>query len=1014
MLALAALTLHQPRAQPARSQRAMGRAMGHPAVVVAGCLAVLSWTMTAEWFTSRQVRPRDLVVPSRLGGKLPDVLQQGMDAMYKQEGWHRKPPSIDGRANSHALNQSWIFAAIPGRRGNCSMPAGHACAPGGGSSSSGSPTWVCPKCAAPSFSSRASDWTRHWNTHHLHAYGPLWSFQPDDACVPCEPEPEPPKATDHALAIQMASLAITGGMKFNHYETQATVQRHKDGVAELAHLKSQAIIAALQPHVTTGVDLASIIEPIMHAESQLYTPKNEAAARRRLASETYPPLRVQERILGTRADGTTAIIYEIKLEDVTERDLHYDRDFYKDVLQSNTLWQASNQQMPDQLRVISDVFHGEEWRRHSYLGAADYGGVATLAHQMYCDGVDVVNAIGTASGHHHMTFIYTLPLNKAPAERSRVSSINLAAIIMSKDLKYFGPAIAISGHPGEPYDSSSIGAGFRRFHEGVNLKVPGHGEVRFRGWLHSFVGDAPAVAELVGTKQSYGPQVKNACNMCENANRPKLIGFSRFLACSCADDRHHDVGCPCKFALRTAERDVVHKAEATDVQKQMLGVDHWNHAFVRVPTGGRSLAQQPGPKDGMHVTLEGITKSSAASTIFMATRVHGWFSKEQFKARCRAFEWPKDKQFSRPWYIPDKVFKGIQWNEELEDSPQARGQALAARGRGRGPRGRGAARGRGGGRGRGRGGPKPNKETTLPLTAHGMLVWALHSIELFRPLIPDDAMDYAFWRAWVHHVETLNMMMQPVFTLGTLHVLEDTLEKWHTALFAVPEYKKHWVPKMHWLQHLAHDIWRFGPTRHNWCMNYEAKNQPLKRGCKRSNFANPAKATAEFWCESTDFHLQQQKNKRRSPIVAGPSCDSGPMSKYRDNLALIGQLEFMAQCVAGLQPSEQLIYTFLHSVSVSGRDMHPGTYAFVVEEGQTESSFCKVDQLMEFQGGLWAWVTIYPPSVLTYDPMGVLHITQASLAHNPLQMKLLVMDTSFAPLWHFLQGDGSVTFLAKW
>ena len=769
----------------------------------------------------------------------------------------------------------------------------------------------------------------------------------------------------------------------------------------------------------------------MNAESSLYTPKNEAAARRRLASETYPSMRVHERTLGTRLDGSTAKIYEVNLEDVTQRDLHYDPEFYGDVLRSNTLWQASNQPVPDQLRVLSDVFHGEEWRRHAHLGSTDYGGVATLAWQMYADGVDVVNAIGAAAGHHHMTFIYTLPLNKAPAERNRVSSINLAAIVMTKDLKYFGPAITISGHIGEHYDSSSIGAGFRRFQDGVDLKVPGHGRVKFRGWLHSFVGDAPAVAEMVGTKQSYGPLVKNPCNMCENANRPRLTGFSKFLACSCADDREHDAACPCKFALRTAERDAVHEVEATEARKQMLGVDHWDHAFVRIPTGGRSLAQQPGPKDGMHVTLQGITKSSAASTIFMATRRHGWFTPAQFRARCREFVWPKDKQVSRPWYIPNKVFQGVQWQEEIDELAAAAAAAAAAagaaaeaaggvRGRGRAargnaPRGRGRApRGRGRGRARGRGTPKPNKETTLPFTAHGTLVWALHSIELFRPLIPDNAMEFAFWRAWVHHVETLNMMMQPVFTLATLNVLEDTLERWYTAFFAVPEYKKHWVPKMHWIQHLAHDIWRFGPTRHNWCMNYEAKNQPLKRGCKRStNFANPAKATAGFWCESTDFHLQREKNKRKSPVVAGPVCDEGPMAKYRDNPALIAQLEDMARC-CGLEPSDQLMYTFLHSVSVSGREMRPETYAFVVLGGQTEPSFCKVARLMEFRGGLWAWVVVYPPTVLVYDPMGVLHIAQASLEHNAVETKLMVMDQSFAPLWHFQQRDGSVTFLAKW
>jgi hypothetical protein len=55
-----------------------------------------------------------------------------------------------------------------------------------------------------------------------------------------------------------------------------------------------------------------------------------------------------------------------------------------------------------------------------------------------------------------------------------------------------------------------------------------------------------------------------------------------------------------------------------------MGVDRWDHAFVRVPNGGRDLAQQPGPRDTMHVWLEGVTKSHFAYTLYMMTRVAKW------------------------------------------------------------------------------------------------------------------------------------------------------------------------------------------------------------------------------------------------------------------------------------------------------------------------------------------------------------------------------------------------------
>ena len=92
---------------------------------------------------------------------------------------------------------------------------------------------------------------------------------------------------------------------------------------------------------------------------------------------------------------------------------------------------------------------------------------------------------------------------------------------MSKDLKSFTPAVVVSGKVGEADDSTSLGACLRRFEKGVDLSVPGYGDVPFHGWLFSFVGDGPALAEVVGTKQSFS-MAMNPCNSCENAVRPLL------------------------------------------------------------------------------------------------------------------------------------------------------------------------------------------------------------------------------------------------------------------------------------------------------------------------------------------------------------------------------------------------------------------------------------------------------------------------------------------------------------
>ena len=89
------------------------------------------------------------------------------------------------------------------------------------------------------------------------------------------------------------------------------------------------------------------------------------------------------RELGKRLDGSTAFAYDIKLEGVMSRDLAYDTQLYADVASSNARWRTSNS-APDADRVISDVFHGTEWRAHANLGSPTVGrDHPTFAWQMW-------------------------------------------------------------------------------------------------------------------------------------------------------------------------------------------------------------------------------------------------------------------------------------------------------------------------------------------------------------------------------------------------------------------------------------------------------------------------------------------------------------------------------------------------------------------------------------------------------------------------------------------------------
>ena len=215
--------------------------------------------------------------------------------------------------------------------------------------------------------------------------------------------------------------------------------------------------------------------------------------------------------------------------------------------------------------------------------------------------------------------------------------------------------------------------------------------------------------------------------------------------------------CIRRFALRTAARDAVHKQNAGARAMMDMGVDTWEHAFIRVPDGGRSLAQQPGPKDAMHVWLEGLTKTNAAATLFMMVRVHGWCTQAQMRRRFKTYQWPKEKAVSRPGYLPPKLFTGTGKHRACGDSSDLICDII-----------------------------RPQKTMHMPFTAHHMLVWTLHSIELLRPFLPPDAMEHPFWRAWVHQVDILTTIMAPTFTYQSLLRLEGTLKHSGTVLRSCP------------------------------------------------------------------------------------------------------------------------------------------------------------------------------------------------------------------------------------
>ena len=103
------------------------------------------------------------------------------------------------------------------------------------------------------------------------------------------------------------------------------------------------------------------------------------------------------------------------------------------------------------------------------------------------------------------------------------------------------------------------------------------------------------------------------------------------------------------------------------------------------------------------------------------------------------------------------------------------------------------------------------------------------------------------WASWVKMVEIHNLSIMDELSLEQVNEM-DKLVLEHAALFdAVPEYNSLKRPKHHFLQHLAVDIWDYGPPRGYWCMGFEGFNKVIKRGAGRSGFKNAGLSIMEYW-----------------------------------------------------------------------------------------------------------------------------------------------------------------------
>ena len=814
----------------------------------------------------------------------------------------------------------------------------------------------------------------HWTRMHSRCHGPMKhvptnyvSTEATEATAAASSTDPIPPASCLPNDVTAVTMAHINKIKFKHYATDADAARVKAAIRDCLQTALSGGAGG------AGDDCQSLAGRVITAFDKINSKRREATAREKASAHVHPPLKVYARSLGIRGLGkrkrlsnNEAFAYDTKWEEVLEREFAYDPQFIAEVVLAHEHWRRRSSQIRssdwrDPERTFDDICDGQAWQEHPFLGDPAYDGPARIAFEGYCDDVDVPNPIGTAAGHHKLYISFFTVLNRPPKTRATLHSVHLATICLASDFKIFGPQKVISG---TGFDNS-VGGTMRRFDAGVTLRTPaasGMESLPARGWLAVWTADGLAQGEIYGTNASFSKAI-NPCNLCEDLDQRTPAGRKPcgFLVCTCKADQPHVRGCKCHFQLRTPKRDAARTARGRMSRDEMqkLGIVRLDHGFVDIPY---FHVARPGPKEPMHMWWEGRTKNLAAYTCWSIAH-SGLATPAQIREHAQQFDWspgdsaPAGTRFFRPHYIPESVFTSTQVPQD--DKSWVWG---------------------------------PHKDAKLPFSAAGMVTFTVMSIAFFSRFIPSSwtlSSCPAWWKAWVLHANAACATLCYHFTFADLTRLERLIVDSEETIAAHPPYAHVWIPKGHWILHTAHDIWRWGPSRLLWVMLKEMKNAAFKRGCARSNFHNPVKSAATFWCEQSDWQCQQADFSRcacSNPVVLAEGTvagfpDSEPLALLLQHDRV--QLDLAVQFLSALE---------FHGVPV------PRCSGVLVD-----GSLYFVERLLACGGQYYVWLRLLAAE-LTLNSFGHLIARPASIASSSRLLNLH-HGSDLTPVYMVRNGD---------
>lgn len=381
-------------------------------------------------------------------------------------------------------------------------------------------------------------------------------------------------------------------------------------------------------------------------------------------------------------------------------------------------------------------------------------------------------------------------------------------------------------------------------------------------------------------------------------------------------------------------------------------------------------------RDAMHTFLEGITRMLGAYTMCMMVRSK-WCTPLQLRRALLTFPFPvKDK----PGFLPSKLFKLT-----TVHSHPANARSKTYKG--------------------------PAKDSKLPYTAYITLIFTVFSPEFLRSFVPDRQPTPCWWSCWLLHVAIVRMMLKFTFTFDDLMMLEDLSLKCQNDFFSVEEYSHLWKPKWHWATHLAHDIFKYGPPRMLWCMIMEMKNREFKLACKRSNYHNPVKSTAEFWVDQAAYVVRKRRrdgvacNSSTAKVIGMWSCQNeGDMPIEIELLTNCGWFDEV-----GMSDVEYVGSVCIHGVQFCQHD-----FVLVGNHGQL-GRLVHIMRLLHAAGYVhFAFLEVFLTD-LQVNTDGGLYVPLSSLEQPHGHRLVSVVHVPLVAMWHFNDQHSNIVHLvSKW